>query len=122
MGLVAGAARFRIILKLFSNIPANKTRHTGYRSGRMALDQVQPMATHMDLLRDTDYEEQMIIGNAVSGDRDAIDWLINRYRVRAVRLAMHILRRSGEAEDAAQEAFIKAFRELGSYRRDGKFY
>jgi RNA polymerase sigma-70 factor (ECF subfamily) len=52
----------------------------------------------------------------------AIDWLISRYRVRAVRLAAHILGNAEEAEDAAQEAFIHAFRSLGSYRGDARFY
>lgn len=88
----------------------------------MAVDQAQSMLSQREVARNGDDEEQRIICQAVAGDRDAVDWLINRYRVRAVRLAMHILRQSGEAEDAAQEAFIRAFRDLNNYRNDGKFY
>ncbi len=67
-------------------------------------------------------EEDAIVARASNGDRNAMDLLINRYRVRAVRLADQILQHSGEAEDAAQDAFIKAFKRLPTYRSDGKFY
>ncbi len=39
-----------------------------------------------------------------------------------VRLAAHVLRRPNEAEDVAQEAFIRAFRSLHHYRGEGRFY
>ena len=38
-----------------------------------------------------------------------------------MRLAAHVLRRDGEAEDVAQEAFLKAFRRLPSFSGDGRF-
>lgn len=67
-------------------------------------------------------EEAHYIARAQAGDRFAIDWLIARYRSRVVRLATHILRRPGEAEDVAQEAFVRAFRNLRGYRKEGRFY
>jgi RNA polymerase sigma-70 factor (ECF subfamily) len=48
--------------------------------------------------------------------------VIARYRLRAVRLATRILRRKDEAEDVAQEAFIRAFRNLHTFRGEGTFY
>ena len=69
-----------------------------------------------------DREEARQISLAQSGDDAAIDWLLERYRRRVVRLATHILRRPGDAEDAAQEAFVRAFRNLNSFRGTGRFY
>ena len=69
-----------------------------------------------------DREEARQITRAQSGDEAAIDWLLSRYRQRVVRLAAHILRRPSEAEDAAQEAFVRAFRNLHRFRGDGRFY
>jgi RNA polymerase sigma-70 factor (ECF subfamily) len=67
-------------------------------------------------------EESLQISRARSGDAAAINWLLSRYRQRVVRLAAHILRRPDEAEDIAQEAFIRAFKSLHRYRGDGRFY
>lgn len=69
-----------------------------------------------------DREEARQVARAQSGDEAAIDWLLARYRQRVVRLATHILRRPGDAEDAAQEAFVRAFRSLHTFRGAGRFY
>src|SRR5258708_11078642 len=69
-----------------------------------------------------DRGEERQIARARRGDAAAIDWLLARYRSRVVRLATHILRRPGEAEDVAQEAFVRAFRSLHTYRAEGRFY
>src|SRR5690242_7487872 len=69
-----------------------------------------------------DREEARWIVQAQAGDEIAIDRLIARYRKRVVRLAAHVLRRPEEAEDVAQEAFVRAFRSLRSFRGEGKFY
>ena len=39
-----------------------------------------------------------------------------------MRLAAHILRQSAEAEDLAQEAFLRAFCQIGEFRGDAAFY
>ena len=67
-------------------------------------------------------EEASLIERAIAGERVAINGLISRYRQRVVRLATHILRRPEEAEDVAQEAFIRAFRNLHTFRGQGRFY
>jgi RNA polymerase sigma-70 factor (ECF subfamily) len=73
-------------------------------------------------IREIDTEESAWIERARLGDERAYRWLLSRYRDRAVRLAAHVLRRPDEAEDVAQEAFVKAFRSLNSFRGDGRFY
>lgn len=67
-------------------------------------------------------EEARWIERARAGDEAAFRWLLDCYRERAVRLAAHVLRQPDEAEDVAQEAFIRAFRGLSSFRGDGRFY
>jgi RNA polymerase sigma-70 factor (ECF subfamily) len=68
-----------------------------------------------------DREEAVWVARARAGDEAAYRWLLDRYRARAVRLAAHVLRHGGEAEDVAQEAFLKAFRRLSSFRGEGRF-
>ena len=68
-----------------------------------------------------DREESLWVARARAGDEAGYRWLLARYRARAVRLAAHVLRRDGEAEDVAQEAFLKAFRRLSSFNGEGRF-
>jgi RNA polymerase sigma-70 factor (ECF subfamily) len=77
---------------------------------------------HPVIAMPADPEEARQIGRARNNDPSAIDWLLARYRARVIRLATHILRRPDEAEDAAQEAFVRAFRNLDSFRDEGAFY
>jgi len=65
-----------------------------------------------------DPEESRWIARAKTGDDAAYLWLLSRYRLRAVRLAAHVLRRDSEAEDVAQEAFIRAFRDIRTLRAE----
>lgn len=66
-------------------------------------------------------EEARAVGMAALGDEGAVAWLLAKYRDRAVRLACATMRRPSEAEDAAQEAFIRAFRSIGSLRDRSNF-
>lgn len=61
-------------------------------------------------------EEALWIARAKTGDEAAYRWLLEQHRGRVVRLAAHILRQSEEAEDAAQEAFVRAFERLPEFR------
>ena len=74
-----------------------------------------------DLVRREDREEAAWIARARTGEDAAFRWLLGRYRTRVVRLAAHVLRREDEAEDVAQEAFLRAFRRLPSFRGEGRF-
>jgi RNA polymerase sigma-70 factor (ECF subfamily) len=62
--------------------------------------------------------ERSMVARASGGDPGAYAWLLDRYRDRVLRLATLIIRRSDDAEDAAQEVFIRAFRGLKSFRGD----
>ena len=66
-------------------------------------------------------EEALWVARAKTGDEAACRRLLEQHRSRVVRLAAHILRRSDEAEDAAQEAFVRAFQRLPEFRGTGPF-
>lgn len=68
-----------------------------------------------------DVEESGWLARAATGEEPAFRWLLNRHRTAVVRLAAHILGRPDEAEDVAQETFIRAFRGLRSFRGDSPF-
>jgi RNA polymerase sigma-70 factor (ECF subfamily) len=59
---------------------------------------------------------------AQSGETQAFDRLVLRYRPRVVELAMRYTRNRADAEDAAQEAFIRAYGGLRHFRCESTFY
>jgi RNA polymerase sigma-70 factor (ECF subfamily) len=63
-----------------------------------------------------------LVRRAQRGERGAFDLLVLRYQHKVIKLVARLLRDSTEAEDVAQEAFIKAYRALGSFRGDSAFY
>lgn len=72
--------------------------------------------------RAEEWEENGWVARARAGDEAGYRWLLDRYRARVVRLAAHVLRRPAEAEDVAQESFLRAFRKLHTFRSEGRFY
>jgi len=61
------------------------------------------------------------VERAKAGDGHAFGRLVLRYQGLAVARAFAVLRDRAEAEDAAQEAFLRAFRSLGQLRDPGAF-
>ena len=62
-----------------------------------------------------------LIGRCRKGDRDAHYQLYKAYSKAMFNVAYRITRNESEAEDVLQDAFISAFRNLGSYRGDATF-
>jgi len=60
----------------------------------------------------TDLPDGVIVRRVLEGDPDAFGVLLSRYRDRMARFAVHMLGDRDEAEDALQEAFIRAYRSL----------
>jgi RNA polymerase sigma-70 factor (ECF subfamily) len=67
-------------------------------------------------------EERAWLDRCALGDEEAIRWVLTRYRERVVRLASHVLHNPRDAEDVAQEAFVKAFRQIDQFRGESGFY
>ena len=66
-------------------------------------------------------EEREIISSILAGDRDLYAQLVERHKRNLYQLCLAILSDPHEAEEAAQVAFIKAFRSLGSFRGASSF-
>ena len=66
--------------------------------------------------------DQQLVERAQRGDKQAFGLLVSKYQRKLVRLLSRFVRDSAEVEDVAQEAFIKAYRALPSFRGDSAFY
>jgi len=66
-------------------------------------------------------DEQDAIGRVVAGDRDAYRVLMERHLPTVLRVTTRITGNSVDAEEAAQEAFLRAYRKLPEFRREAAF-
>lgn len=74
---------------------------------------------------DADVEEpddNELIRRSLDGRSEAFDELVLRYQQRLVHSLEHALGSFDEAVDAAQQAFVSAWRNLRSFRQDSAFY
>jgi len=67
-------------------------------------------------------DEMRAITACQQGDRDAFGLVVRRYAGRAISAARWIVRDRALAEDAAQEAFVRAFRAIKRFKRGEPFY
>jgi RNA polymerase sigma-70 factor (ECF subfamily) len=63
-----------------------------------------------------------LVGRARGGDHEAFRQLVERHQGRVYRLALRILRDEERARDAAQDAFLKAYRGLAGFEGRSAFY
>src|SRR6201997_2869025 len=63
-----------------------------------------------------------LIRAAQRGDQDAFEQLVRAYDQSVLRLAMNLLRSPEDARDAFQEAFLRVFRSIDSFRFDCSFH
>ncbi len=70
----------------------------------------------MDYRKDTYYIEQVLEGKI-----NAFSYLVDRHKDKAYNLAFRICGNREEAEEIAQDAFIKAYRSLGNFRNKSSF-
>jgi RNA polymerase sigma-70 factor (ECF subfamily) len=66
-------------------------------------------------------DEHALVQRAQQGDRQAFGVLINRYWDRLYRWLYHLSHHRQQAEDMAQETFLRAFRKLASFRPGTNF-
>jgi RNA polymerase sigma-70 factor (ECF subfamily) len=66
--------------------------------------------------------DQQLVERAQRGDKHAFELLVAKYQRRLGRLISRFVRNAAEAEDVTQDAFIKAYRALPSFRGDSAFY
>lgn len=66
--------------------------------------------------------DQQLVERAQRGDKHAFELLVSKYQRKLARLLSRFVRDPAETEDVTQEAFIKAYRALPSFRGDSAFY
>jgi RNA polymerase sigma-70 factor (ECF subfamily) len=69
-----------------------------------------------------DASDLSLVQRVQRGDKGAFDVLVLKYQHKVVKLVMRYVRNPAEAEDIAQDAFIKAYRALPQFRGDSAFY
>ena len=77
------------------------------------------------MTRDTKYSEQLdedLVLRVQRGDKSAFDFLVIKYQHRIIQLVNRYIKDPSEAQDVAQEAFIKAYRALADFRGEAAFY
>lgn len=66
--------------------------------------------------------EDTIIGRCQNGDSAAFEHLVLHYQDKVLTLCRYLLKNPHDAEDAAQETFVKAFKNIRNYTPDAPFY
>lgn len=67
-------------------------------------------------------EELILVNAARGGDVGAFEKLVRKYDRNVFRIAQHITQNREDAEDVVQDAFLKAFQNLGQFQGQSKFY
>jgi len=67
-------------------------------------------------------EELQLVQAAKRGDITAFEQLVKRYDRNVFRIAQHITQNREDAEDVVQDAFLKAYQNLGQFQGNSKFY
>jgi RNA polymerase sigma-70 factor, ECF subfamily len=66
--------------------------------------------------------DQDLVQKVQQGDKAAFDLLVIKYQHKIVHLVNRYVKDPSEAQDVAQDTFIKAYRALGDFRGDSAFY
>jgi len=66
--------------------------------------------------------DQELVRQVQNGDKRAFDLLVLKYQSKIISLVGRFVHDPHEAQDVAQEAFLKAYRALGNFRGDSAFY
>ena len=67
-------------------------------------------------------DDDQIIQECLSGNKGAYKNLVDKYQIRIINTCYKYTKNINDAEDVAQEVFLKAFQNLPSFKFDSKFY
>jgi RNA polymerase sigma-70 factor (ECF subfamily) len=72
-------------------------------------------------MSERDIDQELVI-RVQQGDKKAFDLLVLKYQLRLSKLVSRFLRNQSDVPDVVQDAFIKAYRALPSFRGESAFY
>jgi RNA polymerase sigma-70 factor (ECF subfamily) len=93
-----------------------------YGSESVQVVDARPGSAMTGLPMVVDASDLSLVRRVQRGERGAYDLLVLKYQHKVVKLVMRYLRNPADAEDVAQEAFVKAYRALPQFRGDSAFY
>src|SRR6516225_6331668 len=67
-------------------------------------------------------DDSALVREAQAGNRAAFEELVHRYDRDVLRLALNLMKRTEDARDVYQEAFLKVYRNLHRFRFECSFY
>lgn len=67
-------------------------------------------------------DDETLVARVQHGDASAFDHLVGRYKERLYATVYHMTSNHEDANDLVQEAFIKAYKSIGSFKRESSFY
>jgi RNA polymerase sigma-70 factor (ECF subfamily) len=67
-------------------------------------------------------DDETLVARVQNGDSSAFDLLVDRYKERLYATVYHMTSNHEDANDLVQEAFIKAYKSLGTFKRESSFY
>lgn len=73
-------------------------------------------------MTDQQHTDRQLVARVQKGDQRAFDLLVIKYQHRILALVSRYISDFAEAQDVTQEAFIKAYRALPSFRGESQFY
>jgi RNA polymerase sigma factor (sigma-70 family) len=68
-----------------------------------------------------EHHDQLYIDRILKGDHRAFAFLVDKYKYMAYTIALKIMNNEADAEDVAQESFVKAYRQLHTFEGKSKF-
>ncbi|MGB4204021.1 MAG: sigma-70 family RNA polymerase sigma factor [Bacteroidales bacterium] len=66
-------------------------------------------------------DDNIIIARVLNGETAAFEVLVNRYKDMAFSIALRVCKNTEDAEEVAQDAFLKAYQSLGRFKQESKF-
>lgn len=95
----------------------------GSATGTLALDRLvfAPKRTQTRSATNEDPIEARAIAAVKGGDAASYDYLVSKYMKRVISIAWGVVRNAADAEDLAQEAFVKAFENVGRFKTGEPF-
>src|ERR1700704_275302 len=94
---------------------------TSERVGRSSSNQ-DPITRGCMTAQERRIDDTMLIREAQRGDRAAFEELVRHYDQAVLRLALHLTGSEHDAQDVYQDAFLKAYKNIGSFRFECSFY
>ena len=66
-------------------------------------------------------KDQMYIDKVLQGDASSFSYLVEQYKDMAYTVALKVVRNVEDAEEVAQDSFVKAFQQLRTFQGKSKF-